>query len=46
MIYLGFGGNAFLGGENDTPGGIAVPVESATVTADGKPIVTNGRLVE
>jgi leucyl aminopeptidase (aminopeptidase T) len=46
MIYLGFGGNAFLGGENDTPGGIAVPVERATVTADGKAIVTNGRLVE
>lgn len=46
MVYLGFGGNAFLGGENDTPGGIAVPIERATVTADGKPIVTNGRLVE
>lgn len=46
MIYLGFGGNAFLGGENETPGGFAVPVERATVTADGKPVVTNGRLVE
>jgi aminopeptidase len=46
MVYLGFGGNAFLGGDNDTPGGISVPIADATVTADGKAIVRDGRLVE
>jgi aminopeptidase len=46
MVYLGFGGNAFLGGDNDSPGGIAVPITDATVTADGRTIVRNGRLVE
>jgi leucyl aminopeptidase (aminopeptidase T) len=46
MVYLGFGGNTFLGGDNDTPGGIGVPIADATVTADGKAIVRDGRLVE
>jgi aminopeptidase len=46
MVYLGFGSNTFLGGDNDTPGGIGVPITDATVTADGKAVVRSGRLVE
>ncbi len=44
-VYIGVGGNEMLGGENRTQGGYNFPIVGATVVADGKVLVQDGRLV-
>lgn len=44
MVYLGVGGNEMLGGRNRTQGGYYFPIVGATVVADGKVLVRDGRL--
>lgn len=44
MVYLGVGGNEMLGGENRTQGSYYFPIVGATVVADGKVLVRDGRL--
>ncbi len=45
MVYLGVGANEMLGGSNQTQGGYYFPIVGATVVADGKVVVRDGRLV-
>ena len=45
MVWLNFGDNQLLGGENVTTGGFGFPVVGATVTVDGDVVVENGALV-
>jgi len=45
MVWISFGDNQLLGGKNETTGGYAFPIVSATVTVDGTVIVQDGRLV-
>jgi leucyl aminopeptidase (aminopeptidase T) len=46
VVSLGFGNNRALGGENEpVPGGWVVPLLKATVEADGKVIVKDGKLM-
>ena len=45
MVWLNFGDNQLLGGENMTTGGFGFPVVGATVTVDGEAVVEDGVLV-
>ena len=45
MVWLNFGDNQLLGGENETTGGFGFPIVNATVTVDGTVLVRDGMLV-
>lgn len=45
MVWLSFGDNQLLGGQNMTTGGIGFPIVGATVAVDGYVLVENGALV-
>jgi leucyl aminopeptidase (aminopeptidase T) len=45
LVTLGIGANEWLGGANKTQGGFQFPVIGATVVADGKVLVRDGRIV-
>ena len=45
MVWLSFGDNQLLGGENETTGSFTFPVVNATVTVDGTVVVRDGMLV-
>jgi leucyl aminopeptidase (aminopeptidase T) len=45
LVTLGIGGNEWAGGANKTQGGFQFPIVGATVVADGKVLVRQGRLV-
>ena len=45
MVWLYFGNNETLGGNNAQPGGFTFPVTNATVEIDGKTVVKDGQLV-
>ena len=45
MVWINFGDNQLLGGDNKTTGGFGFPIVNATVTVDGKVLVQDGRLV-
>lgn len=45
MVHIGLGDNLLYGGTNKTATGRAFPISNATVTVDGKVIVSDGRLV-
>jgi aminopeptidase len=45
MVWLSFGNNELLGGENNQPGGFTFPVTNATVDIDGKVVIKDGQLV-
>jgi leucyl aminopeptidase (aminopeptidase T) len=45
MVWLSFGDNQLLGGENETTGGFNFPIVNATVTVDGTVVVRDGVLV-
>jgi hypothetical protein len=44
-VWLGFGGNTFAGGTDSSASQWAVPLTRATVVADGKVLVRDGRIV-
>lgn len=44
MVWINFGDNQLLGGENETTGGYAFPIVRATVTVDGTVVVQDGKL--
>lgn len=46
MVWLNFGDNQLLGGENMTTGGVGFPIVAATVTIDGDVVVEDGALVD
>jgi len=43
-VVIGFGDNRGFGGSNTSDFGFAAQLSGATVTVDGKPVVSNGRL--
>jgi leucyl aminopeptidase (aminopeptidase T) len=45
LVTLGIGANEWLGGANKTQGGFHFPIVGATVIADGKVLVREGRIV-
>ena len=45
MVWIEFGDNQLLGGNNETTGGMAFPIVNATVTVDGTVVVRDGVLV-
>jgi leucyl aminopeptidase (aminopeptidase T) len=45
LVTLAIGANEWLGGANKTQGGFQFPIVGATVIADGKVLVREGRLV-
>jgi len=45
MIWISFGNNELLGGNNVQPGGFTFPVTNATVEIDGKTVIKDGQLV-
>lgn len=45
MVWISFGNNELLGGNNVQPGGFTFPVTNATVEIDGKTVVKDGQLV-
>jgi aminopeptidase len=45
MVWLQFGDNQLLGGNNETTGGMSFPIVNATVTVDGTVVVRDGALV-
>ena len=44
-VSIGVGGNQFVGGPNKSAFGFESTVRAATVEADGKPIVRDGKLL-
>jgi hypothetical protein len=44
-VLLSLGGNQFRGGKNASPFGAWLVVKGADVSIDGKPLVTDGRLL-
>lgn len=46
MVWINFGDNQLLGGQNKTTGGFGFPVTNATVAVDGKVVVRDGNLVK
>lgn len=45
MVWINFGNNELLGGNNKEAGGFTFPVTEATVEIDGKTVVKGGQLV-
>ena len=43
-VTLGFGGNLGLGGSSSSPFGFSSDVPNATVTVDGKTIISKGAI--
>ena len=44
MVTLGVGNNAWAGGDNDADGGLTFHLTEASITVDGKKVVSNGNL--
>jgi aminopeptidase len=44
MVWIGFGDNRIVGGNNKTQGGFSFPLVNATVEIDGKIVVKKGNL--
>lgn len=45
MVWISFGDNQLLGGNNKTQGGFNFPIVNATVEIDGKVVVRDGKLL-
>lgn len=45
MVWINFGNNELLGGNNKQAGGFSFPVTNATVEIDGKTVVREGQVV-
>jgi leucyl aminopeptidase (aminopeptidase T) len=46
MVWVGVGGNDFIGGENKDTGGFGFPITRATVTIGDVTVVEDGKLVD